>query len=552
MTVHRLLEEQARSTPSEPALVDDQHSLDFSAWWRKSRHLAALLQGSGVREGDIVGVLSRKTVFLPVSFTSISLVGARFVALNPGWPPSERERVFQRWPERFLLSDGTFEVSEWQVERYLEVDPADLMEGNEDPGEVPEVGPDDVVYLNVTSASTGLAKVAETTHSQLMANTIGVCDTMSLTPDDVHMSLFGVIGHPHELFMRGLYLGGKTVLTTMRYPREILQAVARERVSCLMGLPPQLDSLARLSARGDVDLSSLRMAEAGGMHTSQEFIDGFQKRTGVPLYGVWGSTETSGVALVGNPGETGFTKVVDGYQVQIRKLDESTETEADRGELWVAGKGVVSRYLGDRTATEESLRDGWYRTGDVFRRENGKLVFLGRRGGLVKSSGLKLYPLELELAILRHPGVADACVVGAHHPVRGEIAAAYIVPRPGREITGAEMRRFLKPMVEEHKMPKVFSFVPGLPRTANGKIDRKAIGKREIEPDYRGELLRTDVELVRLLNHRADMISKLPGGFDPTWVEEQVDNVVGHNPGPLSDSAVRDIIRFIISTFEKR
>jgi long-chain acyl-CoA synthetase len=551
LTVHQLLEERARATPSHPALVDDQRSLDFSAWWRKSRHLAALLQSNGVRRGDIVGVLTRKTVFLPVSFTSISLVGARFVALNPGWPPSERERVFGRWSERFLLSDGTFDISEWQVERSLEVDPEQLMKGSDDPEELPEVEPDDVIYLNVTSASTGLAKVAATTHSQLLANTIGVCRTMSLASEDVHMSLFGVIGHPHELFMRGLYLGGKTVLTRMRYPREILQAVARERVTCLMGLPPQLDSLARLSARGDVDLSSLRMAEAGGMHTSQEFIDGFQERTGVPLYGVWGSTETSGVVLVGNPGETGFTRVVDGYEVQMRELEEGTET-ADRGELWVAGEGVVERYLGDRTATEESLREGWYRTGDMFRREDGRLVFLGRRGGLVKSSGLKVYPLELELAILRHPHVADVCVVGAHHPVKGEIAAAYVVPRPGMEITGAEMRRFLKPMVEEHKIPKVFSFVPGLPRTANGKIDRKAIGKKEIEPDYRGELLRTDVELVGLLNHRADLISKLPMGFDPTWVEEQVDNVVGHNPGPLSDSAVREVIRHIISTFEKR
>ena len=552
VTVHGLLESQARSHPSRVALADDNHRLDYSGWWRKSRHLAALLQRLGVKEGDLVGVLCEKTLMLPVSFAAASMLGARFVALNSRWPEGERHRVFARWPDRVVLAEEGFDPLSWETPRVLTVPAGELMEGNEDPEELPVVDSDEVVYLNVTSASTGLAKVAATTHRNLMANTAAVCSTMGLEESDVHMSLFGVIGHPHELFLRGLYLGGKTVLTNMRYPREILAIIKEEQVSCLMGLPPQLENLARLCARSDVDLSSVRMAEAGGMHISREFVERFGQRTGVSVIPVWGSTETSGVALVGNPGETGFDKVVEGYTIQLRDSAGGEITDDGRGEMYIRGDGVVSAYLGDRASTAEVYSDGWYRTGDIFRREMGRLIFLGRRGGLIKASGLKLYPLELELAILRHPDVADACVVGAHHPVKGEIAAAYIVPRPGRELTAAEMRRFLRGRVDEHKVPKVFSFVPGLPRTPNGKLDRKAIGKREIEPDYRGELLRTDVELVRLLNHRAEILASLGLGFDPTWVEEQVDNVVGHNPGPLSDSAVREIIRYIISAFEKR
>ena len=534
------------------ALADDTRRLDYATWWRKSRYLAALLQRSGVNQGHLVGVLCGKSVMLPVSFTAISMLGARFVALNPRWPEAERKRVFSRWPDRALLAEGDFETSSWQTERVLQLSYPDLESGDEEPEELPQVDSGQVVYLNVTSASTGLAKVAATTHHNLMANTAAVCSTMGLREEDVHLSLFGVIGHPHELFIRGLYLGGKTVLTNMRYPREILAMIKEERVSCLMGLPPQLENLARLCARSDVDLSSVRIAEAGGMHISGEFVESFQQRTGVEIVPVWGSTETSGVALVGRGGQTGFDKVVEGYTVQLRDPTGGEVVEDGRGEMYIRGEGVVSAYLGDRASTAEVYDDGWYRTGDIFRRDRERLIFLGRRGGLIKASGLKLYPLELELAILRHPDVADACVVGAHHPARGEIAAAYIVPRPGRELTAAEMRRFLRDRVDEHKMPKVFSFVPGLPRTANGKLDRKAIGKREIEPDYRGELLRTDVELVRLLNHRSEILGSLGLGFDPTWVEEQVDNVVGHNPGPLSDSAVREIIRFIISAFEKR
>ena len=96
------------------------------------------------------------------------------------------------------------------------------------------------------------------------------------------------------------------------------------------------------------------------------------------------------------------------------------------------------------------------------------------------------------------------------------------------------------------------NFVHGLPRTANGKIDRKAVGTREIAPDYRSELLRSDVELVRLINQRAELMNLIGGGYDPTWVDEQVDNAVGHNAGPVPDSSIRDIIRFIVSELGKK
>ena len=114
------------------------------------------------------------------------------------------------------------------------------------------------------------------------------------------------------------------------------------------------------------------------------------------------------------------------------------------------------------------------------------------------------------------------------------------------------MRYFLQSHLDEHKIPKAFSFVRALPRTPSGKIDRKAVGKRETEPDYRGEILRSDVELVRLLSLRAGLMESIDGSFDPTWVQEQVDNAIGHNPGPISDGLLREIIMDIVNTLGKR
>ncbi|MBN1434994.1 hypothetical protein JW921_09550, partial [Candidatus Fermentibacterales bacterium] len=166
--------------------------------------------------------------------------------------------------------------------------------------------------------------------------------------------------------------------------------------------------------------------------------------------------------------------------------------------------------------------------------------------------GLKVYPLEVELALLLHPDVAEACVVGAVHPGRGEVPAAYLIPRAGEVLSAARLRQFLRPILADHKIPRVFHFVSALPRTPSGKIDRRAVGKEEALPDYKGEVLRTDVELIRILNHRAELMDALEGGFDPAWVQSQVENAVGHNPGPAADSIVEEIVRHIISTLGKR
>ena len=550
-TVHGLLKKRAAGTPETVALEDDQRKLSFADWWRVSCHVASLLQKAGVQQGHVVGVVSHRSSFLPVTFTAVSLLGAKFVSLNPDWPAQERMRVFGRWSERLVLTWDHPDSCSHPDEMTLSLN-EDIFTGNENPVDVPDLQGDEEFYLNVTSASTGQAKVAPTTHAQLLSNTDGVTVTMGLTKNDVHLSIFGVFGHPHELFMRGLFLGGRTVLTEHRYPRDLLHVISRTGVTAIMALPTQLMNLSHLWKRIDADLSCVRIAEAGGMYVSEDFAVNFAERTGVELIPVWGSTETAGVALIGKSRVQGFTAVVEGYEIELRDLSGNRMDESGSGELWISGSGVVKRYMGDRPQTEEAFLDGWYRTGDMFRTENGKLVFLGRRGGLIKAAGLKVYPLEVELAILKHPSIVDACVVGRDHPSRGEMPSAYIVTKSGAELTVAGMRAFLRQFLDEHKIPRLINFVHGLPRTANGKIDRKAVGTREIVPDFRGELLRSDVELVRLINQRAELMNEIGGGFDPTWVDDQVDNAVGHNPGPVSDSSVRDLVRFIISELGKR
>ncbi len=547
LTIHGLLRKWAMEKPDKTAILDGESSLTFAQWHRASEHLAGKLQNAGVEKDTLVGVQVDRTCGLPVAFTAVSKVGAKFMGLNPGWLSEDREMVFTRWRKRFILCWEGMDTEGWKASTLLPFSRNDLVSPALSTTGTPPVDVFDDFYMNVTSGTTGLPKVAVSTHRELMVNTAAVCESLGLNSEDVLMSLFGVIGHPHEIFLRGLYLGATTVLEPSVFPRQHLNMIKEHSVSFLMGLPPQLDAMSRLARREDTDVKSLRIVEAGGMRVTDRFLGSFFERTGIHVTPVWGSTETSGVVLIGDPGIEGFSRVAGGYSIQLRGDDGILE-EDGRGELWISGEGIVNKYLGERSDASEILVNGWYRTGDIFTRKKGRLYFTGRRGGLIKASGLKVYPSEVELAILKHPAVRDVCVVGEDIPGRGEAPVAYVVLRGGEELAVPDLRNFLSNVLEDFKMPRKYQFVLGLPRTVSGKLDRSRIGREDIEPDYRSELLRLDVDLVKILNARAELMERIDAGFNPNWVEEQINNAMGHNPGPLSDSMVREVIRFIMTT----
>ncbi len=547
-SLHGYLASAAERFPGRTALADDSRAFTYAEWLAGSRAVACSLLASGIREGDTLAYAGAKSAWLPVHFLAASMLGCRFLSVSPSWPGAVARRIARIAGRTFVACDEA-PPQAWSGFPALPASSLPVPAGDV---ELPDPAPSSVVYLNVTSASTGMPKIVATTSEQLLANTRGISAALGLAGSDVHMSLFSSVGHPHELFARALLLGGTSVLTATRYPREALDLIERHGVTFLMGLPPQLEGLARVAGRRGAGLGTLRIIEAGGMHISSDFLSLFRSLTSIDVTPVWGSTETSGVALVGAPGTEGFSSVVEGYEAEL--IDSSGDRiEGDgEGELRFRGDAVAERYLGDRVSTAESFSSGWFRTGDVFRRSSGRLLFVGRRGGLVKSAGLKVYPLEVELALLRHPDVSDAVVAGEVHSSRGETVAAWVVPRPGCEPSPASLRSFLRGFLDDYKIPRTFRMVPDLPRTPGGKVDRAALGRPPAGTEWRSDLLRTDIEIVKLINHRAALTGAVSDPYDPDWVEEQLDSAVGHNPGPVSDDAVREMLAFMIETISRR
>jgi acyl-CoA synthetase (AMP-forming)/AMP-acid ligase II len=239
-TIHGLLEKWAMEKPDKIALHDGECSLTYAQWHRASEHLAERLQNAGVEKGTLVGVQVDRTCGLPIAFTAVSKVGARFLCLNQSWLSDDREIVFTRWDKRFILCREGMEIEGWKFSTLLLFGKTDILSPSLSLQSSPSVDPLDDFYMNVTSGSTGLPKVAVTTHRELLINTSSVCEKLGLTADDVFMSLFVATSHPHEIFMRGLLLGATTVLEPSVYPRQHIQVIKKHRVTSLWVCPPNL------------------------------------------------------------------------------------------------------------------------------------------------------------------------------------------------------------------------------------------------------------------------------------------------------------------------
>ena len=195
---------------------------------------------------------------------------------------------------------------------------------------------------------------------------------------------------------------------------------------------------------------------------------------------VWGSTETTGIAIANRPGEDlipgSIGRPCDFYEINI--VDECGEElePGEIGEMVFKGPAVIQGYYMDEANSKKCLRDGWYYSGDLGRKdESGHFYFVERKAGLMKVAGLKVYPLEIELVLMDHPDIKEAAVISAKDRLRGEVPKALIVTKDGRELTEKEILGFCKGRLAHYKIPRIIEIRESLPKIGSGKINKMAL-----------------------------------------------------------------------------
>jgi fatty-acyl-CoA synthase len=272
-----------------------------------------------------------------------------------------------------------------------------------------------------------------------------------------------------------LHYGASVTIHPRFTPDTALTAIARDRPTLTVLVPAIIQAVTDHPDWATTDLSSLRAISTGSQIVPPHLIERFAAR-GVPVLQVYGSTETCPIAvytrLGGDLSRTGSTGLP-GLCCEAAVVDDSgAELPPDMpGEIALRGPNVFFEYWGNETATREVLRDGWFRSGDIGRRDADGYFFVhDRKKNMIISGGENIYPAEVERVLLEHPAVADCGVIGRPDAKWDEVPVAYVIPRAGCVADAETLKAHVSAQLARFKVPREFVFVEDLPRTALGKV----------------------------------------------------------------------------------
>jgi fatty-acyl-CoA synthase len=354
---------------------------------------------------------------------------------------------------------------------------AALLEAASGEGRSPQVDFTSPLLIVYTSGTTGRPKGAVLRQEALIANALMSQHMHDMTGADHVLTVLPMfhVGGLNIQTTPALQVGATVTVHARFAPGATLEAIERDQPTLIVLVPATIEAMIEHPRWAAMRLDSLRAVATGSTQVPQHLVDAFVQR-GVPVLQVYGATETCPVAvytrLSGDwrrPQSTGLP----GLLCEARVVDDNDREIAagQAGEVVVRGRNVFSEYWGDAQATKDTLRDGWYHSGDIGTRDaDGHFYVHERKQNLIISGGENIYPAEVERVLLQHPAVAEAAVVGAPDPKWQEVPVACVVPRAGVQADPAEIEAFCLRELARFKVPRRYIFVESLPRNALGKV----------------------------------------------------------------------------------
>jgi long-chain acyl-CoA synthetase len=344
---------------------------------------------------------------------------------------------------------------------------------------------DDLFTIGYTSGTTGHPKGAQLSHRCVYMST---ALTATIHARQRGERVVSVLPFPHvygNVVMNSCFLVGMTLISHERFDAGwALQSIQKHRATLFEGVPTMYYYMLMHPQLGESDLSSLLRCTVGGQTMPTAKIDAIVTAFGCPLLELWGMTEVAGPAISHSPyleprhGSIG--QVFPGLEARICADDDPNKELPNEqiGELQVRGQLVMHGYYKREQASAETLLpNGWLRTGDIARRDaDGYLFIVDRLKDMIITAGYKIFPAELEQVVGAHPAVAMVAVAPVRDELKGELAKAFIVLRPGYEDTQEEaLLAFCRERLAAYKVPREIVFVESLPKTSTGKILRRAL-----------------------------------------------------------------------------
>jgi long-chain acyl-CoA synthetase len=504
-----MLRHWATEQPDAPMLTLGAETISWGGFYQRAIRVANALAADGVVPGERVAFLDRNGIEYFELFFGCALLGAVSVAVNWRLAAPEMAAIVKDAGATVLVYGTDYQAAATEimsttscVRRYLPVSElsawrdAGVIGAVTDPGFEP--GADDVVTQLYTSGTTGLPKGVMISGRNLATILHGAVEVFRIERDTVSMvamPLFHIGGTGWAL--SGMSRGGHSVIVRDVDPVDILHIIEEHRITDAFVVPAVLMFLLATPQLADTDVGSLRTIYYGASPISEDVLVNSMRALGCDFAQVYGLTETTGAITSLMPADHD----PDGPRanllrsagrpfshVELRIEDSATGEVLPAGAVGEVMTRSSQNMLGywnkpDDTASVLSA-DGWFRTGDAgWLSEDGYLFLHDRIKDMVVSGGENVYPAEVENALLAHPSVADAAVIGVPDDRWGETVKAVVVRAPGAEqdndALSADIKAFTRTRLAPYKCPTSIDFVEALPRNPSGKVL-----KRELRAPY--------------------------------------------------------------------
>lgn len=493
------------------AVVGEQRSMTFAEVEADSNRLASYLSlALRLKKGERVAILLPNCPEFVVADFALMKAGLIRVPVNPRYTAHEIEFIMNHSAAAALVTSAAFASVVEEIRPAL-ASLRCVIVLDSTPGVAGAVGwrdaldqgtaatfavdtvDDDGYMLAYTSGTTGRPKGAFTTVKSRWAGVfMTYANELFVTPADVMLHVAS-LAHGSGTKVLPLFVkGGKNVLLPKFSPLEFFRLVEEHKVTISWMVPTMVAMLVDAWERNRFETSSLRTVIYGGAPMPDPVLQRALAAFGPIFVQIYGLTEAPHPDLIlakhehlpdpitglrSGMGATGRVAI----GVRIRLVDDTGRDVApgEVGEIIVGGDHIMAGYWNDPVATEETLREGWCSTGDLARVDDeGFYTIVDRKKEMIISGGYNVYPREVEDVLYRHPSVAECAVIGVPDGIWGETVHALIVAKPGCAVETEAISVHCARELAGYKKPRKLTVLPELPKTANGKIDKKALRAR--------------------------------------------------------------------------